>query len=226
MTFRERIVNAVVAGFFRLFAKVRVEGVENVPEQGPGIIIANHTSFFEGPLFYIIFRPRRTIALAKKELWDNPVTRTVMNAWQSIPVDRGGMDMKAIRGCFQVLDDSNFLCIAPEGTRSKDGCLKRAKPGTTFFASRKEVPIYPVVAWGVRDMERNLKKLRRTEVHVHIGKPFFVEKPGGGKIGSDDRQQMADEMMYRLAALLPEEFRGYYADFAERESTYLRNARD
>ena len=104
MTLRERIVNAFVAGFFRLTARVTVEGLDNVPVEGPGIIIANHTSFFEGPLFYIVFRPRRTIALAKKELWNKWLTRTVMNAWQSIPVDRGGVDMKAIRSCFNVLD--------------------------------------------------------------------------------------------------------------------------
>ncbi len=224
MTFKERIVNTLVAVFFRVTAKVTVEGLENVPEKGPGIIIANHTSFFEGPLFYIIFRPRRTIALAKKELWEKPGTRAAMTAWQSIPVDRAGMDMKAIRSCFKVLDDGNFLCIAPEGTRSKDGCLKQGKPGTTFFASRKGVPLYPVVVWGIREMGSNLKKFRRSKVNIRIGRPFLVEKPGGGKIGSEDRKQMADEMMCRLAELLPEEFRGQYADFAEREIKYSKDA--
>lgn len=219
MTFRERIVNAVVAGFFRITSKVTVEGLENVPEQGPGIIIANHTSFYEGPLFYIIFRPRRTIALAKKELWGKWATRNVMEAWQSIPVDRAGVDMKAIRSCFNVLDEGNFLCIAPEGTRSLDGKLKRAKPGTTFFASRKGVPIYPVVIWGIREMGMNLKKWRRSDIHIRIGRPFLVEQEG--RLGSGDRQQMADDMMCRLAELLPEELRGHYSDYAERETKFL-----
>ncbi len=222
MTFKERIVNAIVAGFFRLTIKLEVEGLENVPAEGPGIVIANHTSFFEGPLFYLIFRPRRTIALAKKELWDSFLTRAAMTAWQSVPVDRGGLDMKAIRGCFNVLDDGNFLCIAPEGTRSKDGALKRAMPGTTFFASRKEVPLYPLVVWGIRDMGANLKKLKRTKVNIALGKPFILEKKGGGKLGSEDRKQMADEMMYHLADLLPEHLRGVYSDPTERTSDYIK----
>lgn len=224
MTFKERIVNAIVAGFFRVTIKLEVEGLDNVPAEGPGIVIANHTSFFEGPLFYIVFRPRRTIALAKKELWDSFFTRAAMTAWKSVPVDRGGMDMKAIRGCFNVLDEGNFLCIAPEGTRSKDGALKRAMPGTTFFASRKGVPCYPLVVWGIRDMGGNLKKLRRTKVHISIGKPFLVEKEGGGKLSSDDRRQMADEMMFRLAELLPEEFRGAYSDPSEQTSAFVKSS--
>ncbi len=174
-------------------------------------------------MFYIMLRPRRTIALAKRELWDKWFSRMVMEAWQSIPVDRGGMDMKAIRGCFKVLDDGNFLCIAPEGTRSKSGALKKALPGTTFFASRKGVPIYPMVQWGLRELPLNLKKFRRTPVTYKVGKPFLMEKSGGGKLSSEERARMADEMMFRLADLLPENLKGAYSDSTGRTSDFVRD---
>ena len=222
MTFKERIVNAAVSLILKITCKVDLQGAENIPLEGPAILITNHTTNLEGPLFYLSLRPRKTRALAKRELWGPYFTRMAMEAWESVPVDRGGMDMKAIRSCFGVLDDGNFLCIAPEGTRSKTGALKKAMPGTTFFASRQGVPIYTMVQWGLLDMKKNLKRFRRTPVHLRCGKPFLIEKPGGGKIRAEDREKMADEMMYQLADLLPEELRGYYADESKRTSEYVK----
>lgn len=94
----------VLRNRFRFACKVEIEGAEKIPQTGPAILITNHTTVFEGPLFYISLRPRHTIALAKRELWGHGLTRVAMEAWRSILVDRGGMDMKAIRGCFSVLD--------------------------------------------------------------------------------------------------------------------------
>jgi len=221
MRLRERLVNFAVAMFFRISCRWDIRGVEKVPAEGPAILISNHTSFFEGPFFYILLRPRRTIALAKTELWDRAVTRTFMTAWRAIPVDREGMDITAIRRCFGVLDDGDFLCIAPEGTRSPDGALQVAQPGTTFFASREGVPIVPMVQWGLQDLPSRLKRLRRTDVHIRIGDPFVVAKPGGGRLSADDRRRMADEMMARLAVLLPEDLRGAYADASSWTSDFV-----
>ena len=222
MTFKERAVNTAVKLLLRISCKIQIKGMEKIPLEGPAIIITNHTTNLEGPLFYISLRPRKTRALAKRELWKNLFTKMAMEAWESVPVERGGVDMKAIRSCFGVLDDGNFLCIAPEGTRSKDGALKKAMPGTTFFASRKRVPIYPMVQWGLLDMKQNLKKFRRARVHLNCGDPFIVEKTGGGKIRAEDREKMADEMMFQLADLLPEELRGYYSDSSRRTSEFVK----
>jgi len=187
MTFKERAVNAVISLILRITCKIEMEGSENIPQEGPAILITNHTTNLEGPLFYLSLRPRKTRALAKRELWGHFFTKMAMEAWESVPVDRGGMDMKAIRSCFGVLDDGDFLCIAPEGTRSKTGALKKAMPGTTFFASRQGVPVYTMVQWGLLDLNKNMKKFRRTPVHLRCGEPFLIEKPGGGKIRAEDR---------------------------------------
>ena len=211
MTVKEKFVNSVFKVLFSLTCRLDIDGLENIPSKGPAILISNHTSNLEGPLYYIKLRPRKTIALAKKELWDKSFTRLAMTAWNSIPVDREGMDLKALRSCFDVLDNGNFLCIAPEGTRSRDGRLKKAMPGTTYFALRKKVPIYPMVQWGLNGFSENIKHFRRTVVHVRIGKPFYVEKKEGGRLTPEKRQKMADEMMYKLAELLPPEYRGYYS---------------
>ena len=222
MSLRERFVNFVVRVFLRVSCKLDVQELNRMPLKGPAIFISNHTSNIEGPLYYVFLRPRKTIALAKKELWDKPFTRLAMNAWNSIPVERGGFDMKSMRSCFSVLGEGNILCIAPEGTRSRDGVLQRGMPGTTFFASRESVPIYPMVQWGLGDLSTNLRRWRRTEVHVRVGDPFLVGKTGGGRLSADERQAMADEMMYRLAALLPEHLRGCYADLSKMGWEYVK----
>ena len=77
------------------------------------------------------------------------------------------------------------------------------------------------MVWGIREMGANIKKLRRSTVHIRIGRPFLVESEG--RLRSEDRQQMADEMMCRLAGLLPEEFRGHYSDFADRPTVFLKD---
>ena len=220
MTLGERLINGVIRLGLRLSCRLDVSELSRVPAEGPAILISNHTTQVEGPLFYIFLRPRRTIALGKKELWKNPVTRMAVKAWGVIPVDRGGVDMGTIRACFGVLDRGDFLCLAPEGHRSPDGALRRALPGATFFAARRGVPIYPMAQWGLRDLGRNLRRFRRTPVHIRVGEPFTVESEG--RLGPEDRQAMADEMMYRIARLLPEEFRGAYADLSRMTGRFLR----
>ncbi len=222
MTLRAGLINTLIRLIFRLTCRLDIRDLRKIPKQGPAILITNHTSNLEGPLLYVFLRPRQTIALGKRELWEKPLTRTIMDAWNVIPIERGGMDMKALRACFGVLENGDFLCIAPEGTRSKTGKLKRGQPGTTFFASRQGVPIYPMAQWGVRDLGRHIRRLRPTRVHIRVGEPFLVGMPDGGKPGPEDRQAMADEMMYRIAALLPEEWRGEYADADRATSRYLR----
>jgi len=222
MTLSERIINGIVSLFFRLTCDVKINGIATLPATGPAILIVNHTSSLEGPLFYVGMRPRRTTAMAKKELWEKWFTRAAMKAWSAIPVDREDVDMKTLRSCFGVLDDGDFLCLAPEGTRGNDGALKRAMPGTVLFATRKSVPIYPMVIWGLRDWSANMKRLKRTEVHFRVGKPFVIEKVGDGKVTADDRRKIADEMMYYMADLLPPKFRGYYADESQRTTAFTR----
>ena len=154
MKFKEWLVNGVVSAFFRLTCRLHCDDLDRLPKKGPAIIISNHTSVYEGPLYYVQLRPRRTVALAKKELWDHWATRMAMTAWDSIPVDRQGVDIKAIRRCMGVLDQGNFLCIAPEGHRSKDGSLLRGRPGTTFLQLKLVFQCIPWFIGGLWILEK------------------------------------------------------------------------
>jgi 1-acyl-sn-glycerol-3-phosphate acyltransferase len=127
MNMKERIVNALMRGIFRLLFTMDLSEFEKVPRQGPFIIIANHTSALDGPLMYVFMRPRNMIAMGKKELWDHWLTRFIMNLWNTIPVDRGNMGRDTMQQCFSVLDRKDILAIAPEGTRNTTGELQEGK---------------------------------------------------------------------------------------------------
>ncbi|MBB6482637.1 lysophospholipid acyltransferase family protein [Spirochaeta isovalerica] len=221
MTIKERIINSLIRAALDVVYKIDKSDLSRIPMKGPAILITNHVSNLEGPLFYVNLRPRKTIAMAKAELFDKFFTRTILSTWNAVPIKRGSIDMQAMKACFKVLEEDNFLCIAPEGTRSKTGKLIRGKAGTTFFATQKKVPIIPMVHWGLIDYEGSEKSLFRRKVTIKVGKPFYVEKKEEGKITSEDRQKMADEMMYQIAACLPEELRGYYSDMSKATTDYI-----
>ena len=221
MGIRAWFFNGALGLLFRLLVRIEDRDLRRLPLRGPAILITNHTSNIEGPLLYVRMRPRPTIAMAKTELWKSFATRMMMQAWGAIPVRRGRLDRKALARCARVLDQGQFLCIAPEGTRSKDGTLLRGQPGATWFAADKGIPIYPMVQWGCLDLFKSLSHLRRPRVVIRVGRPFVVRTPQGSHPHGDELQTMADEMMYQLAELLPHRYRGYYSDLGRKTSKYL-----
>ncbi|MDC7221858.1 MAG: lysophospholipid acyltransferase family protein [Spirochaetales bacterium] len=208
---RDFIVNCLVRLAIALTIKLdktSKKALQTIPGKGPALLIMNHVSNIEGPVIYSRLQPRNTIALGKAELWDSFGTRQMMEAWKCIPITRSGVDQKAIAACRGVLERGDFLCIAPEGTRSKSGKMKKAKPGVTLFIT-PDAPVIPLAFWGLENYSKNLKKLRRTPMHIRVGEPFYPKKPSG-RFSGEKRQEMVDDMMNRVAALMPEEYRGYY----------------
>ena len=212
MSFAKRFVNSVLRTCFRLFFKIDRSELVRVPLAGPLMMIVNHTSVFEGPMLYVFLQPRAMHALAKKELWKNPVTRYLMNLWESIPVDRGNVDRQAMDAIFAVLDKGEIFAIAPEGTRSKDGTLQRGKSGIAFIAYKNRTPMVPIAVTGFENFRRNLLRLRRTRITIRVG-DVFRPIAHGGRLDAEGRQALADEMMVRIASLMDERHQGYYKTF-------------
>ena len=221
MGIRATVINSTLGLLFRIFVDIDDRDLRKLPRRGPAVLISNHTSNIEGPVFYIRLRPRSTIAMAKAELWSFFATRMIMEAWDAVPVKRGRLDRRAIARCAQVLKQGDFLCLAPEGKRSKDGKLLRGQPGATWFAADKGIPIYPLVQWGCRDIFHELAHFRRPKVVIKLGRPFLVRTPTGHAHG-DQLQAMTDEMMYEMAECLPEEYRGYYSDLSKKTTNYIQ----
>lgn len=197
----------------RLLTRWEVIGLEHVPRQGPFIVITNHLSMVDPPALMAAL-PCRVTAVAASKYIRHPFGLLLGSA-DVIFVRRGQVDRKALRKALAVLASGKVLGIAPEGTRSKTGALQRGKPGVAYLALRANVPILPVAMAGTERVFRDLLRLRRPHVRVVVGEPFRLTMPENAE---RPLQALTDEMMYRLAALLPPEYRGVYGKAPVRHS--------
>jgi 1-acyl-sn-glycerol-3-phosphate acyltransferase len=203
-----------------IMCRIDAPDLDKIPRQGPLIMYSNHTGQIEVPLMYAHLQPRPATGIAKVETWDNWFLHWVFDLWGAIPIRRGEADMAAMRMSLEALKNNEIFVIAPEGTRNKTGILIKAQPGVITLALRSGAPLLPVAHWGGENFSKNIKRLKRTDFHIRVGEPFKLD-PGTEWVTREVRQQMVDEMMYRLAALLPEYYRGAYADLENTKERYI-----
>lgn len=202
--------NVVLRLLLGTFLKLKLQGLENTPETGTLIVAINHTSFLD-PLLAGAFLPRTILPLTKMELFKIPVFGWIFPAYGAIPIHRGEIDRRSIRRSLELLRSGGALLVAPEGTRSDDGRLQRGRPGIALLAARTDATILPVAIWGVQSFWQNLKRLRRTDAYLAVGEPFQIAVEGR-RVPREQLDEITDEIMYRLAELMPAEYRGTYAD--------------
>ena len=205
-----------------LFVTCNVDkkALEAVPFQGPMILIGNHINFLDVLAALTFSYPRKIFFLVKKETFETPFLRFIFNTWGSIPVNRGTADFQALNKAVDVLNQGYFLVISPEGTRTKDGQLIQAHAGVVVIALKSKATIMPIVQYGGEKFYENIKKLRRTKITIKVGEPFMI-CPSSTYANKEERQLIADEIMYQMAELLPAEYRGYYSDLSKTTTNYL-----
>ena len=214
------LINFIIRVYTRITCRIDAPDLKKVPWQGPLIAISNHTGQIEVPLIFAHLQPRRVTGWAKIESWDNKFLNWVFTVWGMIPVRRGEADMHALKAAIRALENGYILGVAPEGTRNYNGILKRGLPGAVTLALHTGAPVIPIAHWGGENFMKNLKRFKRTDFHIRVGKPFRVET-GRIKVTGEIRQQIVDDMMYELAKLLPEEYRGAYSDLDKATGKYI-----
>jgi 1-acyl-sn-glycerol-3-phosphate acyltransferase len=220
MSVPKRLVDISIKNLTRVLCQVDDRSLTRVPSKGPLILVANHINFLEVPLIYTHLMPRPLTGFAKAETWDNPAMAVLFNLWKAIPLRRGEVDLEAMRQALDVLKDGGILAVAPEGTRSGDGRLRRGHPGVVFLAEMSGAPLLPIVYYGGERFRENIKRLRRTDFQIIVGHLFKIQFPVD-KPSRQVRQQITDEIMYQLAALLPSTYRGYYSDLNAATQNFL-----
>jgi 1-acyl-sn-glycerol-3-phosphate acyltransferase len=219
-TLTYRVVTSTIKILTRILCRVDDAQLARVPDRGPLILVANHVNFLEAPVMYTHLRPRPITGLAKVESWDSPGLRFLANLWGAIPLRRGEPDLVALRRALDALKAGCILIVTPEGTRSGHGRLQQGHPGVALLALRSGVPLLPVVYYGGEHFWHNLPRLRRTDFRIVVGQPFHLHAHGA-RATRQVRRQMADEIMYQMAALLPPAYRGVYSDLVSATETYL-----
>ncbi len=204
---------------WRFLAKIeRVEGVENLPAEGPAILMINHIAFVD-PIVVLGSLPRNVVPLAKVEVYSLPIIGILPWLWGVIPVRRGEFDRRALEQALAVLKAGEIVLAAPEGHRGP--ALQEGKEGIAYLASKSGAPIVPVAVEGTEGVIKfGLKRPSDPGAIVRLGKPFRF-RPLASRPSRAALRQMTDEAMYRLAAMLPEKRRGFYADLSKATSEYI-----
>lgn len=208
-----RFAALIARTILRLAARVRVEGLANLPREGPLIVVANHLSNADPPLVAGWLTPalgRQLHILAKESLFVGPLG-ILFRALGASPVRSGGSDMEAFRVAKGVLDRGEVLCIFPEGTRSTSGALIEPKPGVAMLALRSAVPILPM---GISGTDRFLGRGQmlprfRAPVTLRVGRPFVLE-PDPLLNRRNATGAASEELMRRIAELVDECHRGRF----------------
>src|SRR6266545_1620206 len=219
-----RIVIWIVKFGTSILCRIDAPDLDNVPMKGPLIVYTNHTGQIEVAVLFSHLQPRPLTGWAKIESWENAFLRWLFNLWRIIPVRRGEGDTTALRKAIAALEKGYIFGIAPEGTRNITGRLKRAHPGTVLLALHSGAPLLPIAHWGGENFLKNLAHLKRTDFHVRVGEPFHLNVDGV-RVTREIRQQIVDEMMVRLAELLPSEYRGEYQKVTKNEGIFTRESK-
>ncbi|HEX2981465.1 MAG TPA: lysophospholipid acyltransferase family protein [Anaerolineaceae bacterium] len=197
---------------FRVFARVRVTGMENVPAQGPYVLAFNHVSYFDPPVI-VAFWPDFPEVVGADYLWKHALMSFFAKAYGGIPIRRGEVDRNALERIMLALRNRLPVMIAPEGTRSHEPGMKQGKPGIVYLIERTHAPVVPVGIVGTTDsfLKRALSG-GRPNIEMRIGTAFQLPEVNDPTLAPKEiRQKKVDAIMEHIAALLPVEYRGVYA---------------
>lgn len=201
-----RVVNRVI----KRLTNTTFIGAENIPQRGGVIVATNHVSRIDIPILFV--NPVRTdiTALVADKYLRYPIFRWFTEIVGGIWIDRSKADFAAFSQSMEVLRAGIALGISPEGTRSSTHALLEGKPGVVLLAQRSGCPIVPVGIEGTDTATAKLLTFRRPKITAVFGKSFTLPP-----VPRENReavvQEQTDEIMCRIAALLPERMRGVYA---------------
>lgn len=205
------LFRAIFRFILRYLVRLEVEGFENLPAGGGYILATNHLSILDPPFIYALFDRHDVTALVAKKHQKNFVFRWIINGVNGIWLNRDEADTRALRAATAHLQAGGILGIAPEGTRSRTGGLIAGKTGVAYLADKAGVPIIAVAIIGTENAIPKILILQRPRITIRFGRPFHLPALERGQRDALLRTN-TEEIMSRIAALLPPSYRGVYAD--------------
>jgi 1-acyl-sn-glycerol-3-phosphate acyltransferase len=204
-------LHSILDPLLRTVAHVEYLGTQHLPKEGPVIVATNHMSRMD--TLYLFTNPARPdiTALVADKYLKYPVFNYILKAGGVIWIDRDKADFTALRQSVEVIRSGVALGIAPEGTRSVIGQLQEGKPGAAMLAVKTNTVIVPVGVAGTDTFFKKLRTLRRPHVTLKFG-PAFTLPPLNRDTREEQLKQYTDEIMCRIAALLPPRYWGFYKD--------------
>jgi 1-acyl-sn-glycerol-3-phosphate acyltransferase len=214
LRFKRRLFRGLATLLMRLLARVRVENWEKIRDiQGPVIVASNHLGRVDVALALLVASRDDFIIVVAEKYRENAVFRFLVKTLDLLWLERFEADLGTLKEVFRRLERGGMLLIAPEGTRSTTEALLEAKAGVSYIAAKSGVPVIAASVFGSEDrvVKENLKNWNRSEITIRVGDSFRI--PPLPKEGRDlFLREQTDEIMAQIAVLLPDKYRGVYAD--------------
>jgi 1-acyl-sn-glycerol-3-phosphate acyltransferase len=204
-------LRSIVVFLIKALTRTQFSGLENMPAKGALIIATNHMHYMDIPLLFINPVREDLTALVTTKYQHHWFIRWFCNSAGGIWINRDIADFSAMQAATKALKEGKALGISPEGTRSHTWQLLKAKPGAVLLALKLGVPIVPVAITGTENAFRRIFTLQRPKISVQFG-PVFTLPSVGAENREKKYEQYTDEIMCRIAALMPEKYWGYYRD--------------
>lgn len=178
--------------YLRIFYKVKINGLGNIPGDGRLVICSNHRGLTD-PLLLAAIIPRKLNYMAKKELFDNSLLGFFIKKLGAFPVDRETSGLSSIKAAIKILKDDKVFAMFPQGTRVVDEGNEDVKPGIAMISIKGRSPIIPIHI----DTQYELFK----EIRVNIGKPMFFDKYFDRKVSSDEYKTLSKQVLKEIYKL-------------------------
>lgn len=183
---------SVVSPTLHFYLRGRIYGAEQVPQQGPLVIVSNHASDFDPPILSNCVR-RPVAYMAKQELFQVPVLGRLIRWYGAYPVRRGAPDRSAIRAALASLEQGWAVGVFLQGTRTPDGRITEPKLGAAMIAAKAQVPLLPVSLWGTEKvLGKGSTVPRSVPVTVRIGEPIAPPTAGDRQALTEVTQRCAE----------------------------------
>ncbi len=187
----------IIFPFLKLFNRLEITGLENIPLTGPAIIIGNHKSMWDPVILYCLIK-RGVCFMAKTELFKVPLVGYAISKIGSFPVKRDAVDRNALRMATKVLEKGDLLGIFPEGHRNPDGAMLEFKSGAALFACRAKAMVIPVLFENTYNI---FPRTFRPVVRVTIGAPLDLSEYYNQKLRAEILENMTDAFKTAILAL-------------------------
>ena len=194
-----------------LIARIEIRGAENLLIEGGGIITANHLGQLDAAMIFFLLDRNDVMYLVNDKYQNHPLFGRGITSLGGIYIKRDSPNLKAIRTALRHTKNGGILVITPEAYRSTTGTLQHGRAGVTFLAYKLKKPIVPVAITGTQDERilKNIGRLCRSPITITVGKSFELPPMAGTAPAIENA---TDEIMCQIAALLPENYRGVYAN--------------
>jgi 1-acyl-sn-glycerol-3-phosphate acyltransferase len=184
----------------RVGFQYRAYGQENIIEEGPAIMAANHQSYFDPPLVGITCR-NELYYLARKTLFEKKLLGPIISRVNALPVDLSRGDVTAFRAVMKLLKEGHRTVIFPEGTRSLTGQIQQARPGIGMIIARTLAPVVPMRIFGSFEAWPKGGKIRLNPITVVVGKPMRFKKEDFATSNREVYQKISEQVLAAIAAI-------------------------